>query len=355
MSNPAPTTTRPSPGTITLRLAGDRVSTRFSRRGALVCGALTLGVLVLLGVALSVGDYPVAPADVVRTLLGGGEGSQDFIVRTLRLPRALAAIGVGIALGISGAIFQSIIRNPLGSPDLIGFSQGAAAGAVAGIVLLGLGGSAVAGAAAGGGMVAALAVYLIAYRRGTSGYRLVLVGIGCGAMLNAIVWWLLTRADITTAHAAAVWIIGSLNATSWDAVVLLAVVLLALAPALVVGSRWLPVLDLGEDAARGVGVPVQRAQGVLIGLAVLLVAAAVAVGGPIPFVALVAPQVARRLTRGGIGLAASGLTGAVLLLASDVLAQRLLAPVSLPVGVMTGVLGGVYLTWLLSREWRIGR
>ncbi|WP_307844937.1 FecCD family ABC transporter permease [Actinotalea solisilvae] len=337
------------PGRV-LRVGG--LSARWQPRAALVCAALVVVAAVLVVVAVSAGDRPLAPGDVVRALLGGGDEGTRFLVVTLRLPRALAAVAVGAALGASGALFQTVVRNPLGSPELIGFTQGASAGAVAGIVLAGATGATLLGSALAGGVLTAVLVYLAAFRRGLLGTRLVLVGIGVGAMLNAVTWWLLTRAELTQAQVASAWLVGSLNARSWDHVVLVGAVLLVLTPVAVVASRWMRVIELGEDAAAALGLPVRRAQLLLVALGVALCAVGVAVAGPVPFIALVAPQVARRLARGAVlGLVPSALAGAVLLVAADVVAQRAL-PVPLPVGVATGVVGGVYLAWLLTREGR---
>ncbi|WP_255491719.1 MULTISPECIES: iron chelate uptake ABC transporter family permease subunit [unclassified Actinotalea] len=328
------------------------LSLRWRVRTLVVGAGLVLAMLALLVVAVSVGARSVAPGEVVLALLGVDTGGSSFIVRELRLPRALCAVGVGAALGMSGALFQTVVRNPLGSPELIGFTQGASAGAVAGIVLAGATGAALAGSALAGGFVAAVVVYLGAFRRGLLGTRLVLVGIGVGAMLNAVTWWLLTRAELTQAQVASAWLVGSLNARSWDHVWLVVVVLAVLAPACLAVAPWLRMIDLGEDAASALGVPVRRAQLVLVVLGVALCALGVAVAGPVPFIALVAPQVSRRLVRGtGLALAPSALTGALLLLAADVVAQHAL-PVAMPVGVATGVVGGVYLAWVLSREGR---
>lgn len=325
------------------------LSWRWSPRGVAVCGGLAVVALLLLAVAVSVGDVPVPRADVVAALVGQGEGPARFIVTELRLPRALAALAVGAALAMSGAVFQTVVRNPLGSPELIGFTQGAAAGAVVGIVTAGATGVLLAGYATGGGVLSAVVVYLAAYRRGVLGTRLVLVGIGVGAMLSAVTWWLLGRAQITTAQTAAAWLVGSLNARGWSHVVMLGSVLLVLAPLAVVAARRLRVIELGEPASRALGLSFQRTQLLVVTLGVLWCAAAVAVAGPVPFVALAAPQMARRLVGGpGTGLASSALVGAVLLLAADVVAVL----VGLPVGVMTGVLGGIYLAWLIAREGR---
>jgi iron complex transport system permease protein len=329
------------------------VSWRWHPRAAVVCTAAAALLAGLVLLAVVVGDFPVPVGEALTVLVGGGEGPSTFIVRELRLPRALAAIGVGAALGMSGALFQTLVRNPLGSPDLIGFTGGASAGAVAGIVLAGVTGIALVGSAMAGGLLTAVVVYVLAYRRGVLGTRLVLVGIAVGAMLNAVTWWLLSRAELTEAQVAAVWLVGSLTARGWDHVLVLAVVLVALAPLAVVAARWLRIMELGDDAARALGLPVGRAQVLVAGLGVALAAIGVAIAGPVPFVALAAPQLARRLVRGaGVGLVSSALVGAVLLLAGDIAAQRALAPAAVPVGVATGILGGVYLAWLLISEGR---
>lgn len=329
------------------------ISWRWHPRAAAVGVGAVLALLGLVLLAVVVGDYPVSVREALAALVGRAEGPSAVIVRELRLPRAITAIGVGAALGVSGALFQTLVRNPLGSPDLIGFTAGASTGAVTAIVLAGATGTALAGSALAGGLLTAVAVYLLAYRRGVLGTRLVLVGIALGAMLNAVTWTLLSRAELTTAQVAAVWLVGSLNARGWDHVVVVAVVLALLAGPAVVAARWLRMIELGDDAARALGLPLGRAQLLIAGLGVALAAIAVAAAGPVPFVALAAPQLARRLVRGaGIGLVSSALVGAVLLLGSDVVAQRALPAVSLPVGVATGVLGGIYLAWLLVSEGR---
>src|SRR5262249_21931182 len=191
---------------------------RVRPRAAVVCVAL-VGVLAVVGaLALATGDYPVPLPDVVRVLTGRGSAADAFIVGTLRLPRVLLAFLVGGALGVAGSLFQSVSRNPLGSPDIVGFSTGAATGALVEILWLGGGTTQVAVGAVVGGLGTALAVYLLAYRRGVSGYRLVLIGIGVAAMLTSINGYLLTRANLVDAQAAALWLTGSLNARSWDQV-----------------------------------------------------------------------------------------------------------------------------------------
>ncbi|MBN1530383.1 MAG: iron chelate uptake ABC transporter family permease subunit [Thermoleophilaceae bacterium] len=317
--------------------------------------ALSATLLALLVVSVGTGEFEIPPGDVVAALAGQGDRSTEFVVETLRLPRALTGALVGAALGIGGAIFQSVTRNPLGSPDIVGFMQGAAAGAVLEIVVLGGGAFAIAAGSVVGGVGAAALVYVLAYRGGVTGYRLVLVGIGISAMLIAVTDYLLTRSTLDQALAAQVWLTGSLNGRGWEHVRPVAAGLAVLLPVAALLARPLRTLELGDDAARALGVPVERARLALIAVAVALTAIATASAGPIVFVALAAPQIARRLTRvAGPGVGCAALTGAVLLVGADFLSQRLFGDVQLPVGVVTGVAGGAYLAWLLAHEWRRG-
>lgn len=330
-------------------------SARVDPRALLVGVVLALLCCILLVFSIGTGDYPLSFGEVVSTLLGGGDELTQLVVETLRLPRALTALLVGGALGAAGAIFQSLTRNPLGSPDVIGFTSGASAAAVFAIVVFGGGSFAIAGSALVGGLLTAVAVYLLAWRDGVQGYRLVLIGIGLSAMLLALTDYLLTRARIEDALVASTWIVGSLDDRGWEHVRPLAVALVVLVPLLVALSRPLRTLELGDDAAGALGVRLERARLGLLGCGVALTAVATSAAGPIFFVALAAPQIARRLTRAsGPGVVAAALMGAALLLGADLIAQRLL-PARMPVGIVTGVLGGVYLVGLLLREWRPSR
>ncbi len=324
-------------------------------RVAVVWTGLIVLSLVVAVLSIGTGEYPIAPVDVIRTLLGEGTQANAFIVETLRLPRVVCALLVGGALGLAGAVFQTLTRNPLGSPDVIGFTWGAAAFAVLQIAVLGGGAFAVSGSAIVGGVVTALAVYGLALG-GTgvhNGARMILIGIGVSSLLAAVTTFIVARADLGAAQAARIWLTGSLNGRGWEFAVPLLVSLAILIPALVLLSRSLRMLELGDDAATGLGVRIPLVRPLLILVAVAMSGVATAAAGPIPFVALAAPQLARRLTRAtGPGLIAAGLMGALLLSASDLLAQRLLPSTGLPVGVMTGALGGAYLIWLLHHEWR---
>lgn len=336
---------------------------------AVVAGLVLLAVAPAAAVALiGSGDYPMTPAEVIATLTGGGDAGQEFIVQDLRLPRVLVGLLVGAAFGIAGAVFQTVSRNPLGSPDVLGFAQGSSVGALVAIVYFQAGTFAVAAGAVVGGVVTGVAIFLLAWKRGIHGYRFVLVGIGAGAMLYAMVLYLLTKANIVDATRATTWMTGSLSGRDWDQLWPLAAVCVVLVPLLLFHGRPLRMLEMGDDAASALGVRVERVRIVVLLAAVVLVAAATAAAGPISFVALTAPQLARRLSlprflkgagRGaplpGPNLLLSALMGAVLLVAADWAAQRVFGADQLPVGVLTGVLGGSYLLWLLATERRAGR
>ena len=336
---------------------GPGLALRIRRRPVATATALAIAASVLFVAALSTGDFAIAPIDVLNALSGSADPGTTFIVRDLRLPRAVGAVAVGIALGISGAVFQSLTRNPLGSPDLIGFEQGASVGALVVITVLAGSGAAVSVGALGGGAITALAVYGLAFRRGgTSGYRLILVGIAIGLLMLSITDYLLARARIEEAQEATRWLLGSLNGRGWEDVTPLLVALALLLPAAIPAGRTLRALELGDETAHALGVRVELARSSLVGLGVALVAVSVVAVGPVGFVALTAPQIARRLARtAGPPLLCSALTGAVIVLGADLGGQHLIASTDLPVGVMTGAFGGLYLAWLLTMEWRAGR
>jgi iron complex transport system permease protein len=340
----------------TLRL-GDSVSLRIHQRSVLVGSIMLVVVLALSIFAIGTGEFEIPPGTVISTLFGGGDAGSEFIINEVRLPRVLCALLVGGALGVSGALFQSLTRNPLGSPDIVGFPQGAAVGALIVITIIGGSSLGVTVGALVGGATTALAVYVLAFKRGsTSGYRLILVGIAISYLLISITDYLLARARIEEAQEATRWLLGSLNGRTWDDFIPLAISLAVLLPLAIPAGRALRALELGDDSAHALGLSVERSRLALIGLAVGLVSTTTVAVGPIGFVALTAPQIARRLMRtAGLPLVCSALTGAALTLAADITGQRLLPDRALPVGVMTGAFGGLYLVWLLTSEWRKGR
>jgi iron complex transport system permease protein len=336
-----------------LRLLDGRLTVRLDTRVLFLVSIMTVLAILVTLIVLSSGEYPVPVPDVFSALMGQAEGRIHMVVVDWRLPRALLALLLGAALGMSGAIFQSLTRNPLGSPDIIGFNSGAYTGAL--IVIIGFSGNyyQIAGGALLGGVVTALAVYLLAWRRGVEGFRLIIVGIGMSAMLSSLNTWLMLRADLEVAMAAAVWGAGSLNGLGLDKLWPTLLVLGIFIPAAFILGRPMKQLEMGDDAARALGVLVEPVRLTLLLLGVALTATATAVAGPIAFVALAAPQIARRVTgAAGVAMLPSAAMGALLLAVADLLAQRMFAPTQLPVGVVTVSIGGIYFVWLLVREAR---
>jgi iron complex transport system permease protein len=324
---------------------------RFLRRTSIAGAGLLLAALAVSLVNLSTGDFPMPLTDVVRSLTGHGDAGTDFIVLQLRLPRVLVTLLVGAALGLSGAIFQALTRNPLGSPDFVGLTVGSASGALIVILLLGRGGLFVGAGAIVGCLVTSVAIYLLAFKRGVQPFRLVLMGIGVAALLDAFNSFLIYRARLDEAIEAQVWLIGSVNGPGWTEVGLVGALLALLLPVALWSGRSLDMLALGDETAVLHGVRVERTRTVLALAGVGLAAGATAAAGPISFVALAAGPLAARLTRSPrAGLLPAALMGAALLVASDWLAQRVLPGNDVPVGVVTAALGGIYLTWLLARQ-----
>lgn len=327
-------------------------SIRVHRRSVRTALVLIAIIFVALLAALSVGTIPLSPAELMGTLTGDASASAVRSVWGRRMPRALAALLVGAGLAMSGAVFQSLSRNPLGSPDIIGFTTGAATAAVAQIVLFGGGVVLTAISAVLGGLATALLVYLLARRDGISGgVRLVLVGIGVGAGMSALTALLMVRADITDAATAQLWTSGSLTGRGWPYVWMLALAFIVILPALIAHLNSVSFLEMGDDAAQALGVTAERTRFTAMLLAVVAASAAVATAGPIAFIAFAAPQIARRLApASGVQLGISALIGGLLLLLADLLASNLDIGLRTPVGLVTSLLGGVYLLWLLARR-----
>jgi iron complex transport system permease protein len=321
------------------------------RRGLLVGAITSAAVVVVASIALGLGDYPLSIPEVFRAIVTD-QGFVSRIVLEWRLPRIVAAIVFGAALGASGALFQTLTRNPLGSPDIIGFSTGAYTGAI--LVITVVGGSVVttsAGALAGG-LATACVVYFLAWRNGVQGFRLIIVGIAVTAVLSSLNTFLLLKAQTEVAMSASIWGAGSLALVGWEQILVTAVPLLILAVMTTIVARPLRQLELGDDAARAHGVRTEVVRLVVMFVGVALIAIVTAASGPIAFIALAAPQIARRLNASaGIPVAGSASVGAFLLLVADVIGQHLV-PGSVPVGIVTVVIGGVYLIALLVHEAR---
>ena len=331
------------------------VSFRVHDRAVVVCLALLAAVVGIGLVTMTTGDFELTVSDVVKSLVGQGDGASDFIVLTLRLPRLLTGILVGAALAVSGGILQSLSGNPLASPDIIGFTQGAATGAILVIVLVDGSMVQIGAGALVGGVATAVVVYLLAFKQGVQGFRLILIGIGISFIMLSLNKYLITRASLTDAIAAQAWQVGGLNGRGWEHVQVVGAAVAVLLPLALHFGRRLALMEMGDATAKGLGVNAERTRLALIAISVGLAAVATAAAGPVSFLALAAPQLSRRLTgSAGAGLFAAALMGALLLTAGDLAVQRLFSPAQLPVGIATGALGGLYLIWLLAHEWRRG-
>jgi iron complex transport system permease protein len=327
---------------------------RRHRRNALLIGGLSAALLGVVAVTLMIGNTFYSPDEVLRVLLGEQVPGASFTVGELRMPRVALGMLAGFAFGLAGVTFQTMLRNPLASPDIIGISTGASAAAVVGIVVLSLDETAVSFLALGGALVTALAIYALSWRRGFAGARLILIGIGIAAMLHSVVSYVLTRAAAWDIQAALQWLSGSLNGASWERVAPLAIAVLVLVPLLVSQRRDLDTLRLGDDAAAALGVRLRSVRVLLILAAVALIAFATAAAGPIAFVAFMAGPIAARLTASGAPLlVTAGLVGALLVVGGDLVGQFALGT-RYPVGVVTGVVGAPFLIYLLVRSNRSG-
>lgn len=335
------------------RFRAGRVDAMVDMRSLLVIAVLTVIAVAGSVWATTLGDTPTSLADVWNVLIGGDAGDARRVILEWRMPRVVGAIVAGAALGVSGAIFQSLTRNPLGSPDIIGFNTGAYTGALVGILIIGGSYVVTAVGALIGGILTAIVVYALAYSRGVQGYRLIVVGIGVSAMLSAVNGYLIVNARLEEAITAAAWGAGSLADVTWTEVVPMIVLIVLLLPVSFVLARSLRLLEMGDDAAVALGVRAERVRLLMVLVGIALIASVTAVAGPIAFVALAAPQLAQRVARtAGVTLPSAAAMGAVLLVVSDVLARIALPDHPLPVGVVTVCIGGAYLIWLLLTQSR---
>lgn len=320
---------------------------RFNMRVLGILGVTLLLLASLSAWALTLGSFPLSIPDVYAALIGSGSEDTHFIVFDLRLPRVLAAILVGPMLAMSGAIFQGLVQNPLVSPDIIGINAGAGLAAVFWIVTgrsLGL----LPPVAFTGALAAAVAIYALSWRGHISAPRLILVGVGMNAALTAGTTFLIVRAEIYDASRSIQWLTGSVYSSDWGDVRNVAVALAILAPLALMWS--LRTLQVGDFTARSVGMPLERTRLTLIVLGCALSALAVATAGPIGFVALMTPHVARMIAgpmSGGVFLL-TGALGAILVLGADMVGQHAL-PVNMPAGLLTAAVGAPYFLFLLYR------
>lgn len=329
-----------------------RFSLRYRSRSALLCLILMalVGLLAFRGFAS--GTVPLSALEIWHALAGSQENLRTtMVVQQVRLPRILVAIFVGFSLGVSGAVFQSMTRNPLGSPDVMGLTTGAATGALVQIILLNAG-SAQAGLSAFVAGIATAVVVLLLARPKQNGAtaRMILMGIGLGALLSGLNTLLMAMGDIDSAMAGQIWLSGSLNARHWGDVGVVALGIVLCLPPLMIYRRQLEIAEMGEDMVRALGVRLPRLRIVTILSGVGLAAAATAAAGPIAFIALAGPQIAKRLGKtAALSPVTAGLCGAVLLLGADVLSQSAPFGLHMPIGLTTAFFGGIWMLMLIKR------
>ncbi|AWW41526.1 MULTISPECIES: FecCD family ABC transporter permease [Streptomyces] len=327
--------------------AGRGSSFLLHRRTLVVSCVLAFLLAGTVVASLCVGESFVAPSEVLRVLLGL-PSPDELVVGTLRLPRLVTGLLVGAAFGVSGALIQTVARNPLASPDVIGVTHGAGAATVAAMTFGVTSYTLLPYVSVVGGLLAALLVYALAWRGGLSASRFVLVGIGISVALGALTRLFVTKGDYLVAQQAKTWLTGSLNGRGWDQAAPLATVLVLLLPFLLWAARAQRGSAFDEDTATALGIRLGRLRLGLSVLGVVLASVATGAAGPVDFVALLAPQIARRLTRTPhIPLLSSALMGALIVVVADLLARRLLSPLELPVGVFTALVGAPYLMWLI--------
>ncbi|MEO0707270.1 MAG: iron ABC transporter permease [Cyanobacteria bacterium J06649_5] len=331
-----------------------RLSFRLDRRVPKVLLSLIVVTLVFMVWSVGQGEYPVPPLDVIRTIFGPPTSNADygFIVNTLRLPRTLVAWGVGAALALAGALTQGITRNPLAAPDIIGINAGAALAAVSLIVVFpSVSLSFLPVAAFGGALSVALLVYAIAWQSGSSPVRLILVGIGFSLIAGAITELMITFGNIYDVSQALVWLAGSVYGRSWAQLVSFGPWLVVFGLCSLLLSRELNALQLGDDLARSLGSRLEWQRGWLLLCSVALSGAAVATAGSIGFVGLMSPHIARQLvgpSNEGL-LPVAALTGGMVVVVADLIGRLLFAPIELPCGIITAVIGAPYFLYLLIR------
>ncbi len=323
---------------------------KIERRTAVLVAVMAALMLCLGLLGLCYGASWASPGEVFAVLTGA---DRSVVISDWRLPRVLAGLVFGAALGVAGAIFQNLTRNPMGSPDVIGLDAGAYTGALVAITILSGTSAQLSTGSVTGGLAVAAAIYLLAYQRGFSGLRLVVIGIAVNAMMTAVNSWIVLRAELEVAIAAVGWSAGSLNGVSWDDLTIPFALIAVLLILVTTRAHAMHQASLGDAVATATGVGLNRLRLLMVLVGVGCTATVTAVAGPIAFIALAAPQIGRRLAgAAGVPLLPAALTGAVLLQGADLLAQMLLAPVALPVGVVSTAIGGCYLIWLLTKEVR---
>ncbi|MEU3751756.1 iron chelate uptake ABC transporter family permease subunit [Streptomyces olivoreticuli] len=336
------------PAGYTLVRAG-RASFLVHRRATAVALALTLLLAAACLTYLCAAQSYVAPSEALKVVLGQ-PSPDELTVGTFRLPRMTVGLLVGAAFGVAGALIQTVSRNPLASPDIIGVTQGASALTVGALTFGVTSYAYLPYLSVAGGLLAAALVYVFAWRGGLHATRFVLIGIGFAVALRSVTNLFMTKGDYLVAQQAKVWMTGSLADRGWAEAVPVTWALLLLVPFVCWAARAQRTVSMDDDTATALGIRLGRVRLGLALLGVVLASIATGAAGPVDFVALLAPQLARRMTRTAqIPLLSSALTGAVIVVVADLLGRKLFEPTQLPVGVLTAAVGAPYLIWLIIR------
>ncbi|MCR6110151.1 iron ABC transporter permease [Bacillus sp. A301a_S52] len=339
---------------ITVRYCNDELSFQVNNKTIIILFSLALFFIGALIIGPSLGHKLLSPIEVLKVVVSGGSGGNDFIVMNSRLPRTFVSLLTGAALGLSGLILQGIIRNPLAAPDVIGVTSGASVGAVIFITFLSgsISISFLPVAAVVGGLIASFAVYILAWKKGVSPFRLILVGIGISAIMSAGTTFMLVFSSAVSASQAYLWLTGSVYGASWRDVTMLLVVLAVLIPCVVYFSRSLNAQQLGDDVAASLGITIERHRFILLLFSVILAGVSVAAAGAIGFVGLIAPHIARSLLgREFTSLAIGSLfIGGLIMFLADLAARTLFYPLDIPAGIFTAGVGAPFFIYLLFRN-----
>ncbi|WP_046176467.1 FecCD family ABC transporter permease [Domibacillus indicus] len=339
---------------LTVRAKSGRVSFQFYKKTWIVFLLLSVLSLIIFMLSLSSGSSFISPYAVIQQLLGYGSGEYNFVLNTLRLPRVLLAFMVGAALGVSGLILQGMIRNPLASPDIIGITSGASAGAIL-FMVYGMGAVSLVflpAAAIGGAALSAVIIYGLSWKKGVTPIRLVLIGIGLSAVMKAFVMMMLVLSEAAVTTKAYLWLTGSLYGANWTDVYSMLPWVLVFIPITFLFTRTMNAAELGDDIALGLGVRVELQRLILLFVSVALAGSAVAFAGGIEFVGLIAPHVSRMMIeRSFAGLVPiSALTGGIMVMIADIVARTAFLPLDIPAGVFTAAVGAPFFIYLLYRN-----
>lgn len=310
--------------------------------------------LAAMIISTGLGDMSIDPFDVVKTIIGKGSVEHTLVIHSLRLPRIIIAFLVGASLAGAGAIMQGLIRNPLASPDIMGITSGAAVGAVGFITFASASVSIhwLPVAAMAGALITTIIIYLLAWKKGVTPIRLVLIGIGINFLLVSLTKVMLIMSPIYAASEAYIWLTGTVYGATWDNVWTLLPFTLLFIPLAFIYARNVNVQQLSDEIATGVGSAVQRHRIILLLISVVLAGSAVAVAGGISFIGLIAPHITRKWVGPSFGgvLPVCTLVGGLMVVVADLIARTVFLPSDIPVGVFTAGVGAPFFIYLLYRN-----